>query len=100
MNSYCKHLKKLEPLSEGDKPSYLLTLSFARPSSLFKYPLYLYRMSFAQKLKVYFDEVEEVTWKQESSGWSVSIPKRSTISGLEHVEVFIEMKNDFYQFVK
>lgn len=96
----CKHIKKLKPLSKGDKPSYLLTLSFRKPASLFEYPLYLYRVSFAQRLKVYFDEVEGVTWKQDTVGWSVSIPERPTIFGLENVNVFVEMKYDFYQLVK
>lgn len=77
----------------------MLTLTFKKPTSLYGYPLYLYRVLFCQTLKVQFGEVEVVTWKQEHSGWSVSIPKRSDILGLDNIDVFIEMKNDFYQML-
>lgn len=96
----CKHVKKLKPLSEGDKPSYLLTLTFKKPTSFLGYPLYMFRVLFSQKLTVYFDEVEAVTWKQDNSEWSVSIPKRADILGLDNIDAFIDMKSDFYQFVR
>ncbi|MEE9364402.1 MAG: hypothetical protein V3U92_17510 [Cellulophaga sp.] len=73
----CKHNKnqvgKLNPLPEEKEGSYLVPLRFRRPKTIFGLPLFTFRNHFLTHAKIYFSDIEPITWCKTKYGWSVKL---------------------------
>ena len=100
----CKHdknqLGKLKPLNKDEEGSYLVPLRFRRPKTIFGFPLFIFRNHFLTYAKIYFSEIKPIIWRKTRFGWSVKLASEHKINGLDSIEPFIKLKDEFYRDLK
>lgn len=93
MNNLCKtRLYILPPLSDADEQSFLIPLSFKKPTNIFGWPLYLLNKAIGSHVKVPLSEVKDIRLERTGDTWAVKLGPHRRISGLINVSKFETVK--------
>jgi hypothetical protein len=92
-------VSRLKPLPGESQISYLVALDFKKPKTCFGWPMFMIRTTFTKFAKIPQNEVEQITWFEERSGWNVKLANGG-ISELSTKDAFVELKYKYYQDIK
>jgi hypothetical protein len=88
-------VEPLPPLPGDKEPSYLVSLIYRPPKTLFGWPIYSLRSRFMSFAKIYQSEIEPILWRETKEGLEVTLVA-GKIHSLNSIDNFIELKNKYY----
>ncbi len=90
-----KYITKVPSLQGEKEAYYLISCFYEKPTSIFMYPLFLWRYLSAHYVRVEREDIKRITWHLNGRHWTVHLPNGQRIHGLKTIQPFVIIKHQY-----